>query len=135
MKRVLVLAIALMLTACAASGVHVDESQVTEFKKGQTSYDEVVSQLGSPTQKTIDSSGNVEISYIYSEYQTRPESFIPYVGGLVGGADTRINTALFKFNSSGVLQDYTFSETAIGTGMNLSAGVSPARVPVKPRTD
>ena len=124
-----------LMSACAASGVHVSEAQMSNFKKGKTTYEGVVSELGNPTSTTLDSSGNTNIIYIYSEYQTRPETFIPYVGAFVGGADTRTNIASFKFNKKGVLKDYSFSETALGTASNLSAGVQPDRVPVKVRNN
>jgi len=127
------LAISLM-SACAASGVHVSEAQVSSFQKGKTTYEDVVLELGNPTSKTLDSAHNTQIVYVYSEYQTRPETFIPYVGAFVGGADTRTNIASFKFNQVGILQDYSFSETALGTASNLSAGVQPDRVPVKARS-
>jgi hypothetical protein len=123
-----------MLTACAASGVHVSEAQISNFQKGVTRYEDVVLELGNPTSKTLDSAQNTQIIYVYSEYQTRPETFIPYVGAFVGGADTRTNIASFKFNEAGLLQDYSFSETALGTASNLSAGVQPGRVAVKARS-
>ncbi len=122
-----------ILTACAASGVHVSEAQMSSFQKDKTTYEQLVAELGNPTSKTIDSFGNTDIIYVYSEYQTRPETFIPYVGAFVGGGDSRTNIASFKFNKVGILQDYSFSETALGTASNLSAGIQPDRVPVKKR--
>jgi outer membrane protein assembly factor BamE (lipoprotein component of BamABCDE complex) len=121
------------LGACAASGVHVSEDQLSNLKEGQTTYGQVVGTLGNPTTKTRTPLGDTQIMYIYSEYQTRPETFIPYVGGFVGGADTRSNIVTLTFNKKGVLQNYSQSETAMGTASNLSSGVSMDRVSVKAR--
>ncbi len=132
MKKI-VIASAVLLSGCAASGVHVSQNQVSGFEKGKTTYDQILAELGTPTTKTLDSSGHTQISYVYSEYQTRPETFIPYVGAFVGGADSRTNITIFEFNKTGVLKDYSFSETAIGTATNLSSGVSSDRVETKAR--
>ena len=134
-KTILLCLILTLVCACAASGVHVSEAQVSNFKKGKTTYEDVVSELGSPTSKTLNSSGKTDIVYIYSEYQTRPETFIPYVGAFVGGSDSRTNIASFTFNKAGILQDYTFSETSLGTVNNLNAGVHTDRVPVKTKNN
>ena len=118
-KAIAVLAV-IILAGCASSGVHVSESQVSDFSKGVTTYDEVVAVLGSPTTRTRDASGNVTAEYVYTEYQTRPETFIPYAGMLVGGTDTRMSNANFVFSPDGILQDYNFSESAFGTSTNFS---------------
>lgn len=121
------------LSACAASGVHVSEDQLSNLKEGVTTYEHVIQTLGTPTTKTRTPNGNTQILYAYSEYQTRPETFIPYVGSFVGGADTRSSIVTLTFNQSGILQNYNQSETAIGTANNVSSGVEFDRVPVKTR--
>lgn len=135
MRLLTITLLIILLNACAATGVYVDEKDVTQFEKGKTTYREVVNVLGTPTQKKINSSGDTIISYIYSEYKTRAETFIPYVGSFVGGSDTRMNTATFEFDKSEILTDYEFSETAMGTTTNLAAPVPNDRVETKIRKD
>lgn len=127
MKWLLMLTV-MVITGCAATGVRVDESQISNFQKGKTTYEEVVAQLGQPTEITRKSDGNTTASYIYSEYQTRPETFIPYVGMFVGGGDTRMNTAMFEFNSKGTLIDYSYSQSQFGTNTGIAAGGTPSRI-------
>lgn len=127
MRKILLLS-ALVLTGCAATGVRVDQNQMSGFQTGKTSYEDVVAQLGQPTEITRKSDGNTTASYIYSEYQTRPETFIPYVGMFVGGGDTRMNTAMFEFNSKGILIDHSYSESQFGTNTGITAGGTPSRV-------
>ncbi len=76
-KTILSCCVLAILTACAASGVHVSEAQISEFQKGETTYEDVVLKLGNPTSRTLDSAHNTQIIYVYSEYQTRPETLIP----------------------------------------------------------
>lgn len=134
MKRIFsIFSLLFILAACSSTGVYVDESKVQNFTKGETTYESVISQLGQPTQKTLDSEGNLEIAYLYSETSVRPETFIPYAGAFVGGADTRTNSTTFIFDSSGILQDYKTSSMQLGTAQNLSSDAKFDRVETKGR--
>ena len=134
MKRIIMACAAVaMLSGCAASGVQVTEQQVQAFQKGKTTYPEVVARLGQPNANSIDSKGTRTIAYIYSEASTRPESFIPYIGGFIGGVDMRSNVVTFMFDKNGVLQEYAASSSQTGTGFNLSAGQTKGRVEAQPR--
>lgn len=127
MKRSL-LAAAVLLTACAATGVRVTEEQVKQFEKGKSTYVEVVQKLGQPTTSVVTSQGLRYASYAYSEAAARPETFIPFVGPFVGGVDARSNAVTFIFDGRGVLQDYTSATSQFGTGMGAAAGTNPPRV-------
>ena len=118
-----ILLIIIFLTGCTASGVYVSEVDAVNFQKGKTTLDEVLAQLGDPVNKTIKSNGDIFITYAYTEAKARPETYIPYIGALVGGADAMTTATVFRFDDSGILKDYTFSETKTGTKNNLS--VSP----------
>ena len=108
------------LTACASAGVRVDPSQMAQFQKGRTTYDDVVTALGKPSQETVDDSGNRTVMYYYANSKTRPESFIPIVGAFVGGADTESTSATFNFNSHNVLTKMSQSQGGIGTNFGNS---------------
>ncbi|MBI1308638.1 MAG: hypothetical protein GC129_02110 [Proteobacteria bacterium] len=123
----------LALTACASSGVYVDQSQLADFKKGHTTRAEVLQKLGQPSQRIVDTNGNTSLIYSYFESTARPETFIPIVGGLVGGADTRTNIVTLTFGPNDVLRDYSLAGSQTGTGMNLSSGVTSQRVQTTPR--
>lgn len=132
-KAISALAIVLALSGCASSGVYVDEAAARSFTKGKSTVSDVVEKLGAPTNKTINSSGKTEIRYDYVESQTRPESFIPYVGLAVGGTDVRVNTAIFTFNSKGVLTDYSYTSNETGVGTGFASGSKYERVENQPR--
>jgi len=72
-------------------------------------------------------------TYAYAEAQVRPETFIPFIGGFVGGTDTRTSTVTMIFDQEGIFQTYTTSESEFGTGMGFSAGTGPGRIENQPR--
>jgi len=133
-SRLLVALLSVGLIGCAATGVRVDESQLSHFQKGKTTYAEVVAALGQPTTTSVLSDGRRLALYSYAEAQARPETFIPIIGPLVGGADTRSSMVSFQFDEAGILQSYSSSQSQYGSAMGFSSGASPAdRVTAQPR--
>ena len=132
--NILVLVAAVVLSACVSSGVKVEERQLASFQKGQTTYGQVVSQLGAPNASTLMPDGRRMIVYSFVQAQARPESFIPIVGAFVGGADSRSNVVSLTFTRDGVLESFSSSQAqfGVGTGFESGNGVD-ARVPDQPR--
>ncbi len=124
---------AVILAGCAASGAKVSEQQLTQMKVGQTTWNDMVSVLGQPTSATFNSAGTRTAIYTYTQVTTRPETFIPYVGAFVGGADTKADSVMLTFGQDGKLQNYQGSTTAMGTGTGLEAGTTPERTDAQPR--
>lgn len=120
------------LSGCAATGVEVKHSQLDSFKRGETSQYDVVTALGKPTTQMRHSDGTSTLVYNYSEYRTRPQTFIPYLGMFIGGADTRSSNVSLTFDSAGKLLHYETAESEMGSGMGLAAGDVQA-VPDQPR--
>jgi hypothetical protein len=121
-SAVKVFCVAALLTGCAAGGTQVREDQVSGFKAGQTTLQQVVSALGPPQQNTVLADGTRAITYIYTKSSVRPETFIPYVGAFVGGADTASNSVTLRFDRNGLLQDYSASSATLGIGTGFEAG-------------
>ena len=118
-KALLAGLLAVSLSGCMSSGVKVDESKVAEFKRGETTYPDVLKVLGRPTQSTFMPDGSHMIMYSYMSAQARPESFIPIVGAFVGGADSENSTVMLTFDENGVLKNTMSSQggTGVGTGL------------------
>lgn len=127
-----VIASALLTSACMSSGVIINEQQVQQFKRGETTEAQIVAALGRPTTVT-NVNGQRSISYTGVHAQTRPESFIPYIGGLVGGSDVRHSSYTFRFDAYGKLADIISSESEMGTGTGFAAGAPAPRVEAQPR--
>ena len=104
------------LTACgASSGTMVKPQQVSGFATGHTTYDDVVAQLGQPTTVKNSADGTRTASFTHTSVRARPESFIPLVGGFVGGADGTAHTVDFRFDRKGVLTGIDTQDTAMGS--------------------
>lgn len=113
----------LSLPACAAGGTQVKESQLSQFRKDVTTDQEVISALGQPNTNTLQFDGSRMMCYTYSQMAVRPQTFIPIVGGFIGGADMKMNTACLQFTPKGVLKDFTTTSSQIGSGGGLASGV------------
>ena len=120
--RYLLVALAIGLSGCAATGVQVKHTQLEQFKQGETTRDEVVATLGAPTTTMRNADGTSTLLYTYAEYKTRPQSFIPYLGMFIGGADSRSTNVSLTFDQAGKLLTYSTQESEYGTGMGVAAG-------------
>ena len=125
------LATCLYMTGCGASGVQIKPEQLSDFKKGVTTESEVISKLGSPTSRSINADGSHLLMYNYLAYQARPETLIPVVGPLVGGADVQSSMVWFQFSPDGKLANYSANESATGSALNFAAPSTP-RTPNQP---
>lgn len=133
MIRMAVLLLAVMVAACAATGVQITEEQLSFLEPGKTTINDAVAKLGSPNLMMRNPDGTRTISYVYSEAQARPETFIPIVGAFVGGADVRSNVVMLQFDGAGRFISHTAAVSAFGTGTNLSSGAAPGRVEGQPK--
>jgi outer membrane protein assembly factor BamE (lipoprotein component of BamABCDE complex) len=132
-NRIILYIGALLLAGCAATGVQVKPEQLSKFERGKTTYQEVVASLGKPNFTSMTADGARTATYFYAESSVQAATFIPIVGAFAGGADTRSNSVMMTFDRHGVLQNYTSSEGAMGTGTGFSAGTSVERVQNQPR--
>jgi outer membrane protein assembly factor BamE (lipoprotein component of BamABCDE complex) len=120
------------LCGCVSAGVQVQPEKLQAMKVGETTYQEVVARLGTPTANVISSNGQRVIVYSFVHSQARPESFIPIVGPLVGGADATANSVTFIFGPDGKLMSYSSSDANVGASTGAAAGYEPP-VPDQPR--
>ena len=112
---------ALVLVGCSSSGTRVDPAKVATFERGRTTANEVVASLGPPNGVSTLPDGSRVFAYTYLHTQARPETFIPIIGGFVGGADAQLQSATFIFGPDSVLRGGSSYQSQTGTGMGLSA--------------
>lgn len=127
MHRILCVMLCADLMGCVASGTQVKERQLSQFKAGETTYSQVVSDLGPPNSNSLLPDGTRLIAYTYVQAAARPESFIPIIGPFVGGADVHSNMVTFRFDADGKLMTYSSTATQVGAGQNLEAGAPSPR--------
>lgn len=123
LKTVLcMIALSATLTACSTtSGTKVDQSKLSEFKKGKTTYSQVVGVLGTPDSVSTNSEGAKTIRYMYINSGMDANSYIPVVGSLIGKNKTETSSTYLTFDKNDVLQSYASDQG--GTAFGAGAGV------------
>ena len=121
-KALLCILLLILLTSCVSMGRKVDQNQLSGFVKGKTTYDEVIRQLGKPTQSMINSDGTRTLMYFYSQHQMNPANFIPYVGMFVGGSQSENTSVMLNFDHKLVLVNYSASEGGVNMGTGIISG-------------
>ncbi|WP_341352438.1 hypothetical protein [Paraburkholderia hospita] len=130
MKRISVLiVICSALSACISAGVDVKPEQLSKFKQDVTTLEEVVTELGSPTAQTALRDGSTVLIYSFVTSRPRPESFIPFIGPLFGGADTQSSTVVFEFDENGIL---TSERRTTSSGAQGLSAKMPGIMPPQP---
>jgi hypothetical protein len=111
-----------LLAGCMSTGVEVRSDQMSSFKPGVTTFQDVTATLGPASVQTALDDGSTLLVYMFVTSRPRPESFLPFIGSLVGGADTRSSATVFLFDVHGILKSASTTTSNVGTG--LSAGLS-----------
>jgi hypothetical protein len=71
--------------------------------------------------------------YTYVTSRPHPENFLPFIGALVGGADTHTSAAVFVFDPRGTLKSAHTTTSTVGTGFGGGASAAqPAAAPAMP---
>jgi len=122
MKTIFALALVVALAGCAAGGVKVTDGQLSTFKPGETTKAQVIAAVGAPSVQMRLADGTYIVVYSYFEAKVRPETFIPLVGGLVGGSDSTSTTSTLRFDANDRLIDTTSTVSAYGMGTGFAAG-------------
>ena len=95
---------------------------MSSFRPGVTTLQDVTAMLGPASVQTALDDGSTLLVYMFVTSRPHPESFLPFIGSLVGGADTRSSAAVFLFDVHGVLKSASTTTSNVGTG--LSSGLS-----------
>jgi outer membrane protein assembly factor BamE (lipoprotein component of BamABCDE complex) len=116
MKLTLQLAIitiaGVILAGCASVGNNFDENKVSQIRKGETTEADLVQMFGQPQGRGMNSEGQANLTWMYTQANVKGESFIPFAGAFVGGTQSKSKTLTV------VLQDGKVkSFTSSGGGM------------------
>lgn len=116
-KSITILAALLMIAGCVSLGTKVEGEKLASFKKGETTYAQIVEALGPPQITTKQSDGKKILSYAYSKASPDAASFIPFFGALVGSTDAETTTVSFIFDAGNKLESYSQSESKASYGV------------------
>ena len=125
-KTLLVALMGIFILSCATTGRKIDQAAADSIKKGETTRAQVGQMLGSPELITRSSTGDTVYVYQYSRATAKPSTFIPFIGGFVGGVDVQQQMTTITFGSDDIVKDYSTTQGATETDMGLAAGGKPA---------
>ncbi|MBA5239177.1 hypothetical protein H2Y54_21940 [Pectobacterium aroidearum] len=116
MKKIIIVAfVSLTLSGCYSFGNQTlknvtQEDVKAKIVKGKTTKSEVLTAFGEPD-KRIASDDEEKWSYSMHNYRSKPTSYIPLVGVLIGGTDIEEKSILITFKGEKV-NSYEFSAGA-----------------------
>ncbi|MBN3055176.1 META domain-containing protein [Pectobacterium brasiliense] len=116
MKKIIIVAfVSLTLSGCYSFGNQTlknvtQEDVKAKIVKGKTTKSEVLTTFGEPD-KRIASDNEEKWSYSMHNYRSKPTSYIPLVGVLIGGTDIEEKSILITFKGEKV-SSYEFSAGA-----------------------
>ncbi|PWD67085.1 hypothetical protein [Pectobacterium parmentieri] len=116
MKKLIIVAfVSLTLSGCYSFGNQTlknvtQEDVKAKVVKGKTTRSEVLTAFGEPD-KRITSDDEETWSYSMHNYRSKPTSYIPLVGVLIGGTDIEEKSILITFKGEKV-SSYEFSAGA-----------------------
>jgi hypothetical protein len=119
-----------LLAGCMSAGVEVRPEQMSNFKPGVTTLQDVTARLGPAAVQTALDDGSTLLVYTYVTSRPHPESYIPFIGSLIGGADTRSSATVFLFDAHGILKTASTTTSNVGTGLSTGSSTEVHSAPV-----
>ncbi|MFL9936194.1 hypothetical protein P0D88_45940 [Paraburkholderia sp. RL18-103-BIB-C] len=120
-----------LLAGCVSAGVEVRPEQMANFRHGVTTLQDVVTALGPASAETALDDGSTLLVYTYVTSRPHPESYLPFIGSLVGGADTHSSAAVFLFDPHGILKSANTTASNVGTGVSSGSHTEQRSAPVR----
>lgn len=116
---------AVVLAGCMSAGMDVKPEQTQSFQPGKTTRGEIEAALGRPNVVKNLSDGTTSLIYQHVDVRVRGETFIPFIGGLIGGSDVRTNEVTFNIDKNGLFESTSSATTEQGASMLGSSGYRP----------
>lgn len=125
--QVAVLTVGLFLAGCVSqhfeTGTPLSSEKVVQIKKGVSTRADVEALFGPPSFVAMLPDGKRSLRYAYTSTKTdatpNAAAFIPFVGGLVGGANAqnqlRRQSLQVLLNAKGIVEDFEFSDSTNNT--------------------
>jgi hypothetical protein len=111
-----------LLAGCAATGTKVPETDMLQFQRGVTLYQDIVAKYGPPNQMTKHADQTREAWYIYQQGQHSWVNFVPIAAAIAQHTTTENSTAYFVFDAHDRLTTYSISQGQNTTGYGFSSG-------------
>lgn len=95
--------VSISLSGCFSMGKKVDTEKMTQFEKGKTTKQQVISAMGAePSSTTVNADGTTLINYFYSAGNQDPKAYIPIVGLFFMKVNTQTQNCTFTFDKKSI---------------------------------
>ncbi|HJT81049.1 MAG TPA: hypothetical protein VJ719_07625 [Chthoniobacterales bacterium] len=109
MKIVGAALLAVLIAGCSSVGTPISQEKVNQIRIGLTTEADLYLLLGPPSTKTLDHSGAIVVTWVYSSARTKPETFVPLAGPFMGGYDTHLQQLTVLINRNGRVEKWTMN--------------------------
>ncbi|SAL62398.1 lipoprotein [Caballeronia udeis] len=99
----LLIVCACFLAGCGSTGREIKPEDISDFRPGVTTQQQVVARLGTPSQTSALPDGSTYLVYAFTKPQSLAVTWIPIIGTFGGGTDGRGTTISFQFGPDGIL--------------------------------
>lgn len=99
MKSLLLVLLAVALSACVATTPRIDPGRLVEVHRGKTTVQQVVKQFGTPSIVSRNPDGTQFATYVHADPGADPKAVVPLVAGVMRDSVT------FHFDTRGLLTD------------------------------
>ena len=109
----------LVLMGCVSADGNKDIGNaevLSQIKPNESTKADVRARLGPPTDTTYTAAGQEIWKYTYMRSEMRATNFIPIVGGVVGGADTKSATLTILWHENDTVQKVSGGSSLGGGG-------------------
>jgi outer membrane protein assembly factor BamE (lipoprotein component of BamABCDE complex) len=88
-----------------------DQTKISQIQKGASTKADIQSLFGNPSGRSFGAAGDEVWTYRYQSTSVDPKTFIPLVGGFVGGATVQADTLIVSFGHDGLVKSYGVNKT------------------------
>lgn len=109
MKIVFALLLAVLIGGCSSVGTPIAQDKVNQIRVGVTTEADLFLLFGPPSTKTLDASGAIVLTWVYSSATTKAETFVPLAGPFIGGYSTHVQQLTVLINRKGHVEKWTMN--------------------------
>jgi hypothetical protein len=109
-KIVLTAIFAVAIVGCSSVGTPIPKEKVSQIRLGLTTEPDLLLLFGNPSTKTLDTSGSIVLTWVYSSASTKAETFVPLAGPFIGGYSTRVQQLTVLINRKGRVERWTLND-------------------------
>ena len=111
MKNIILLLTVLLITSCGTTmGKRIDNTKISEIKKGITTKTEITNLLGQPENITNRSDGTTYFIYSFGSVKHSALTYVPVVGLFAHKTAVETENLMITFDDNNIVKNYNYSK-------------------------